>query len=50
MESDEVAADNVRRTGDNDIRARNIKIEDLNVFTPVINNVELLNGRKKRET
>jgi len=32
MESDEVASVRVRRTGESDIRTRNIMIEDLNVL------------------
>ena len=35
MESDEVAAVRVLRTGDRDMRARNIRIEDLTALTPV---------------
>lgn len=32
IESDDVAADNVRNTGDRDIRERNIMTEDLKAF------------------
>ena len=35
MESDEVDAVNVRSTGDKDIRARNIRIDDLKVLRTI---------------
>jgi hypothetical protein len=34
MESEDVAAVNVLNTGDNDIRARNIKIDDFRALRP----------------
>jgi hypothetical protein len=34
IESEDVAAVNVLNTGDKDSKARNIKIDDLNVFIP----------------
>jgi hypothetical protein len=34
MESEEVAAVNVLKTGVSDIKARNISMEDFSVFTP----------------
>ena len=39
MESDEVAALKVFSTGDNAMRARKTKIDDLSVFVPAHNNV-----------
>ena len=35
MESEDVAAVNVLKTGESDISARNINIDDLRVLTPV---------------
>lgn len=34
IESEEVAAVNVRRTGDRDMSARNVNIDDLRILTP----------------
>jgi hypothetical protein len=40
IESEDVAAVNVLSTGDRDSRARNTKIDDLNVFIPVHRGIE----------
>ena len=40
MESDEVAAVSVRRTGDSARRARKISIDDLTVFAPEMVSVD----------
>jgi hypothetical protein len=50
MESDDVAAVNVLSTGERDNSARNIRMDDLNVFTPAQQDASILSMYNGKET